>query len=68
MFFTYNQLKEHNARFINAFIDLKVTGWKSYADALNDYTSGYFKSQIEEMTSRVVSNGDNMKSFVKGAM
>ena len=68
MFFTYNQFKEHNTAFMNAFVDLKVEGWKSYAKALDSYTNGFFKAQLNETTEAVVSVGDKMKTAIKGAL
>ena len=67
MFYTFNQMKDQNAQFMNAFVDLKVVGWKSYADALNSYTNGFFKSQLDSMTSTVETTGDFMKKTIKGA-
>jgi hypothetical protein len=65
MFYTYDQLKDHNTSFYDAFVDLKVEGWKSYAKALNSYTLGFYKVQIEKSTEMVEKLGSNMKKLAK---
>lgn len=62
MIYTYNQLIKHNLKFYDAFIDLKVTGWKAYSKALNEYTQGFFKTQLEKSDETVDSLGKTMKS------
>ena len=62
MIYNYDQLIKHNLKFYNTFIDLKITGWKTYSNALNEYTQGYFKTQLEKSDEQVKTLGDNMKS------
>jgi hypothetical protein len=69
MIYNYNQLIEHNLKFYDAFIDLKVIGWKTYSKAVNDYTQGFYNAQLEQSDKLVETLGDNMKSIfskVKG--
>lgn len=62
MIYNQEQLIKHNLKFYDAFIDLKVVGWKTYSKALNDYTLGFFKTGLEK-TDEVVDNlGETMKS------
>jgi hypothetical protein len=54
--------------FFDAMIDLKVQGWKSFAEASDIYTYRFFSNQLEEMTKAVEKAGEDMKTFVKGAI
>lgn len=62
--FTLDSVIRNNANFINAYINLKMVGYASYADALDTYTNGFFKRQIDESKSFVNTLGDNMKKFM----
>jgi hypothetical protein len=62
MIYNYDQLIKQNLKFYDAFIDLKVVGWKSYSKALNDYTQGFFKTQLKKSDETVESIGETMKS------
>jgi hypothetical protein len=65
MFWNLNQFVDHNKKFFDAMVDLKVVGWKSFADASDAYTSSFFTKQINDMTKYVEKSGENMKQFVK---
>lgn len=62
MIYNQEQLIKHNLKFYDAFIDLKVVGWKSYSNALNDYTFGFFRTGLEKTDEAVVTLGETMKS------
>lgn len=62
MIYNYDQLIKHNLKFYDTFIDLKVTGWKTYSKAMNEYTQGFFKAQLEKSDEAVDSLGETMKS------
>lgn len=62
MIYNYDQLIKHNLKFYDTFIDLKVTGWKTYSKAMNEYTQGCFKAQLEKSDETVDSLGETMKS------
>lgn len=61
MILNLDQLINHNKKMYDAFIDLKVVGWKSYSSALNDYTFGFYKKQLEVADENVVTFGNNLK-------
>lgn len=61
MIFNYNQFVQHNKKFYNDFIDLKVVGWKSYSKSLNTYTMNYFREQLETADSVVEQTAKIMK-------
>ena len=62
MIYNYNQLVNHNIKFYDAFIDLKVQGWKSYSKALDEYTQGFFIEQLKESDKLVEAIAQTMKS------
>jgi hypothetical protein len=62
MVYNFNQLVEHNVKMMDAFIDLKTEGWKSYSKALNQYTFNFFSTQLKNMDGSV----ENMASEMKG--
>jgi hypothetical protein len=62
MIYNYEQLVKHNLKFYDSFVDLKVTGWKSYTKALNEYTQGFFKTQLEKSDEQIEALGETMKS------
>ena len=64
MVFNFNQLVEHNVKMMDAFIDLKTEGWKSYSKALNQYTFNFFTTQLKNMDESV----EKMSSEMKGVM
>lgn len=61
MVLNYEQLIEHNKKFYDSFVDLKVAGWKTYSKATNAYTFNFFKTQMETMDSTVEKLGNIMK-------
>lgn len=61
MITSYEHLVKHNKAFYDAFIDLKVVGWKSYSKALNKYTFNFFKDQMETLDRTVMQIGNTMK-------
>lgn len=62
MIYNYDQLVKQNLKFYDAFIDLKVDGWKAYSKSLNEYTQGFFNKQLETSNEAVEKLGENMKS------
>jgi hypothetical protein len=68
MIYNYDHLIKHNLKFYDSFIDLKVTGWKSYSKALNEYTLGFFGSQIKNSDEQVEALGENMKAVFSTTM
>lgn len=62
MIYNYEQLIKHNLKLYDSFVDLKVIGWKSYTKALNEYTNGFFKTQLEKSDEQIESLGETMKS------
>ena len=59
--FTFDTMIRNNVNFFNSFVNLKMVGYASYADALDTYTNGFFKRQIEDSKVLVNTIGDNMK-------
>lgn len=62
MIYNYDQLIKQNLKLYGAFIDLKVTGWKTYSKAVNEYTQGFFKAQLEKSDESVEKIGNDMKA------
>lgn len=62
MIYNQEQLIKHNLKFYDAFIDLKVVGWKTYSKAMNEYTMGFFKNGLEKADQDVETLGETMKS------
>jgi predicted molibdopterin-dependent oxidoreductase YjgC len=60
------QLVNHNKKFLDAFIDLKVAGWDSYVDAFNSYTMNFYKDQMSTMTETVKRTAIIMKGEANG--
>jgi len=52
---------KHNKKFTDSFVDLKVVGWKTYSKALNDYTFGFYKEQLEQANKAVSDFGTQLK-------
>lgn len=65
MILNQKQLANHNLKMFNTFVDLKVTGWKTYSKALNDYTFNFYKDSIDQMDVSVETIGKNMKEVAK---
>lgn len=65
MILNQKQLANHNLKMFNTFVDLKVTGWKTYSKALNDYTFNFYKDSIDQMDVSVETIGKNMKDVAK---
>jgi hypothetical protein len=63
MFYTLDQQLKHQKRFFDAFVDLKVEGWKRYSSALNDYTLGYWKTALNKLDDEVQKTGDTVKTI-----
>ena len=57
-----DQLIAHNKKFTDAFVDLKLVGWKSYSKAVNDYTFNFFKKQMTELDTAVETFGKSLKN------
>jgi len=66
MITNYEQFVKHNKAFYDAFIDLKVVGWKSYSKSLNDYTFNFYKTQMKTLDESVEKLGDIMKGEFDG--
>jgi hypothetical protein len=62
MIYNHEQLIKHNLKFYDAFIDLKVDGWKTYSKALNEYTQGFYRTALEKSDKSVEELGETMKS------
>jgi len=62
MIYNQEQLIKHNLKFYDAFVDLKVVGWKTYSKALNEYTQGFFRVSLEKSDETVETLGESMKS------
>lgn len=65
MFMKHEDVVNHNTRFWNAMVDLKVDGWKAFADAMDSYTMGFYKNNLREMTGQVEQVADAMKVDLK---
>lgn len=63
MVLNFNQLINHNLKMHDAFIDLKVQGWKSYSKALNQYTFNFFGDQIKNMDKSVETMANDIKEI-----
>lgn len=61
MITSHEQLVNHNKAFFDAFVDLKVVGWKSYSKAFNAYTFNFYKTQMNSLDNAVDQLGDIMK-------
>lgn len=61
-----NSVIDHNIKFFNSFVDLKVVGWKSYEKALNAYTHGFYSNQLENSTVAVEQFANNLKKTMEG--
>lgn len=66
MITSYEQLVKHNKAFHDAFVDLKVVGWKSYSKSLNAYTFNFYKTQLDTLDNAVAQLGDIMKGEFNG--
>jgi hypothetical protein len=49
----------------DAFIDLKVEGWKSYSKALNQYSFNFYTDQLKNIDKSVENMAHEMKSVMK---
>lgn len=65
MVLNFNQLLEHNLKMHDAFVDLKIAGWKSYSKALNQYTFNFFAEQLKNMDKSVENMAGEMKGIYK---
>lgn len=66
MITSYEQFVKHNKAFSDAFVDLKVVGWKSYSKAVNAYTFNFLKTQMTSLDNAVEQLGDIMKGEFNG--
>lgn len=66
MIFNYKQLVDHNKKFYDSFIDLKLVGWNTYSQALNAYTMNFFKDQLATMDEAVEKTAMIMKGEIDG--
>jgi len=62
MFYNQDQVIDHQKKFWNAMVDLKVDGWKAFSDAYDTYTMGFFKTQLKDANQQV----ENMAKVMKG--
>lgn len=62
MVLNYTQLVKHNKQFYDSFIELKLVGWNTYSKALNAYTFGFFKEQLDTANSNV----EKVAKYMKG--
>jgi hypothetical protein len=62
----YKQFVDHNKKFYDAFVDLKVVGWNTYSKALNAYTMNFFKDQLATMDEAVEKTAMIMKGEFNG--
>jgi hypothetical protein len=65
MILNLNQLINHNIKMHDAFIDLKVQGWKSYSKALNQYTFNFFTEQLKNVDQSVDNMGQELKDIYR---
>jgi hypothetical protein len=65
MILNLNQLIDHNVKMVDEFIDLKTVGWKSYSKALNQYTFGFYATQLKNMDESVENMAKEMKSVMR---
>lgn len=61
MFYNFQTLVDHNKRFWNAMVDLKVEGFKAFTQASDAYTSNFFSKQMKEADAQVEQLGALMK-------
>jgi len=59
--FTFDAMHRNNVEFVQTFIDLKVTGYKTYAEALDKLTASFYNRQLKQSIDFVSTLGDNMK-------
>lgn len=64
--YTLKSIVKHNAAFVDAFVDLKVEGWKSFEKALNAYTYSFYKDQVAKATEAVNMTAKNLKTITQG--
>ena len=60
--YTLKAVAQHNAKFVDSFVDLKLAGWKSYESAMNSYTYGFFKDTLSKQSQLVEKFADGIKS------
>ena len=63
--FTLKAVAQHNAEFLDSFVDLKVEGWKTYEKAFNAYTYSFYKDTMTKATALVEKTAETMKSVSK---
>ena len=66
--YSLKAVAQHNANFINAFVDLKVQGWKSFETAFNSYTYSFFKDSMVKASALVEKTAETVKSNNKKAV
>lgn len=62
--FTLDAMHRNNVEFVKAFIDLKVVGYNSYADALDKLTNSFYTRQLVQSKDAIQTLGENMKKAV----
>jgi hypothetical protein len=62
MFFTFDQQLKHQKSFLDAYVDLKVQGWRQYSTALDSYTLGYWKTALKQLDEQVQETGEAVKA------
>jgi hypothetical protein len=63
--YTLKAMAQHNANFVDSFIDLKVQGWKTFETAFNVYTYSFYKDTMTKVTGLVEKSAENMKEINK---
>ena len=61
MFYNLSQMVEHNQKFLDSFVDLKVQGWKAYSKALDSYTNSFYTKEMKQLDQAVDTLADTMK-------
>lgn len=63
--YTLKAVAQHNANFVDAFVDLKVEGWKTFETAFNAYTYSFYKDTLTKVTNLVEKSAESMKEINK---
>jgi len=61
MFMKQEQVLDHQKKFWESMVDLKVDGWKAFSDAFNSYTMGFYKKSLEQIDEQVEKLATTMK-------
>ena len=66
--YTLKAVAQHNAEFIDSFVDLKVEGWKAFEKEFNAYTYSFYKDQIAKTGEAVQKTAQIVKQINKGVV